>query len=159
MVPYYAPTYFGRVIFHHGSGCIVKWSEIRKKIFLADCLSGIKRKFMFFRNRSGASQLTKTVISEITKRRPRLSVVLRLPVRRSEELSLDLKTPSIRWIRRIYGSVSLVGSKEHMMVGATPIVYACMPYAPMGPNWPLAGPYPWALGPEAPSWAPCRALS
>ena len=31
MIPYYAPTYFGRVIFQHGSGCIVKWSENRKK--------------------------------------------------------------------------------------------------------------------------------
>ena len=40
--------------------------------------------------------------------------VLRLPVRRSEELSLGLKTPSIRWIRRIYGTFSFVGLWREM---------------------------------------------
>ena len=43
MIPYYAPTYFGRVIFQHGSGGIVKWSEIHKKPSnLATRLSGAK---------------------------------------------------------------------------------------------------------------------
>ena len=43
MIPYHAPTYFGPVIFQHCSGCIVKWSEIRKKPSnLATRLSGAK---------------------------------------------------------------------------------------------------------------------
>ena len=47
---------------------------------------------------------------------------------------IHYNTPSIRWIRWIYGSFLLVGSRKHMMVGPPGLVINACPA-------PLAGPY------------------